>query len=101
MGCQEYLINHTQKVVYRIDNSGHHSIFREVALALKNNPTWSADDDVELFMVDVGDMDVMTYGCYEHMDVMTDLLMVERYACNDPSMFLDGNDLRAYLEFIR
>lgn len=90
MGCQEYLINHTQKVVYRIDNSGHHSIFREVALALKNNPTWSADDDVELFMVDVGDM-----------DLMTDLLMVEGYACDDPSMFLDGNDLHAYLEFIR
>ena len=88
MGCQEYLINHTRKEVYRIDNSGHWNIVREVALALKNNPTWSSDDNVELFVTDYGMGDV---------DQMRDLLLIEGYACNDPTMFLDGNDLHKYL----
>lgn len=74
--------------MYRIDNSGHWNIVREVALALKNNPTWSSDDNVELFVTDYGMGDV---------DQMRDLLLIEGYACNDPTMFLDGNDLHKYL----
>lgn len=88
MGCQEYLINHTKKEVYRIDNSGHMNIFREVALALKNNPTWSSDDNVEVFVTD--------YGMGDE-DQMRDLLLCEGYACNDPTMFLEGDKLRKYL----
>lgn len=89
MGCQEYLINHTKKEVYRIDNSGHMNIFREVALALKNNPTWSSDDEVWLFITTEYEM--------EDMEQMRYLLLCEGYACNDPTMFLDSHDLHKYL----
>ena len=88
MGCQEYLINHTTKEVYRIDNSGHWNIVREVALALKNNPMWSSDDNVELF--------VTAYGMGDS-DQMRDMLLIGGYACDDPSMFLEGDNLRKYL----
>ena len=88
MGCQEYLVNDTRKEVYRIGNSGHWNIFREIALALKNNPTWSSDDEVELFVIEYG---------MGSVDQMRDLLLCENYACNDPTRFLDGNDLHKYL----
>lgn len=88
MGCQEYLINHTRRQVYRIDNSGHLDIFREVALALKNNPTWSLDDEVALF--------INEFGSVSHAEYAR-LLLEDKYACNDPQGFLNEKELDEYL----